>query len=102
MKTASELSSWKQHTQLILAQIDGLQSWFEREQRTLTAKLFAQLREIETEIRMLESEIEPTGGTRHADRMVAQIEALKARSDMVYELLRTTQDQLGSPEASNR
>ena len=102
MKSAPELSSWKQHTRLILAQIEGLQSWFEREQRTLAATLFAQLREIETEIRMLESEIEPTGGTRQADKMVAQIEALKARSDTVYELLRAAQDQLDRPETSSQ
>ncbi|MGO8946128.1 MAG: hypothetical protein ACLQUY_00400 [Ktedonobacterales bacterium] len=97
MQSTEDLNSWKQHIGEILAQVEGLKTWFEREQRTLTAAMCAQLSQIEAEIQELQVDATPNGSTQHASRMAAHIEALKARGDLAYDLLTRASPQ-GSPK----
>ena len=101
MQSAPDLNSWKQHIRAILVQIEGLQAWFEREQHTLSTGICAQLGQIEAELHQLEVEAAPTGSIQHASRMAAQIEALKARGDLAYNLLLAASSRLNQPEASS-
>ncbi len=102
MQSAPDLVSWKQHIRTILTQIDGLQSWFEREQRALSSSMSAQLGQIEAEIRQLEVEAAPNGNAKHASRTAAQIEVLKARGDVAYDLLLRTSPQQNRPDAESK
>jgi hypothetical protein len=87
MQTTDDVSSWKQQLTHVSAQIDGLRSWFEKEQRALSTGVSARLGQLATEIHKLETEPASSGTAQHASKLTAQIEALKARGDVAYDLL---------------
>ena len=87
MQSTDELSSWKQQLAHVSAQIEGLRAWFEREQRALSSGVSAQLGQLAAEIHKLETEPASSGAAQHASKLAEQIEALKARGDLAYDLL---------------
>lgn len=93
MQSADDLSSWKQQLAHVSAQIEGLRAWFEREQRALSSGVSAQLGQLATEIHRLETEPVSSGTAQHASELAAQIEALKAKGDLAYDLLLTASNE---------
>jgi hypothetical protein len=87
MQTTDDVISWKQQLTHVSAQIEGLRSWFEKEQRALSAGVSARLGQLTAEIHKLETEPASSGTAQHASKLTAQIEALKARGDLAYDLL---------------
>jgi hypothetical protein len=87
MQSTDDMSSWKQQLAHVSAQIEGLRAWFEREQRALSSGVSARLGQLAAEIHKLETEPASSGTALHASRLAAQIEALKARGDLAYDLL---------------
>jgi capsule polysaccharide export protein KpsE/RkpR len=102
MQSTDDMSSWKQQVAHVSAQIEGLRSWFEREQRALSSGVTARLGQLAAEIHTLEIEPASSGSALHASKLAAQIEALKARGDLAYNLLlaasieRSKQEERGS------
>jgi capsule polysaccharide export protein KpsE/RkpR len=87
MQSTDDMSSWKQQVAHVSAQIEGLRAWFEREQRALSSGVSARLGQLAAEIHKLETEQASSGTALHASKLAAQIEALKARGDLAYDLL---------------
>jgi hypothetical protein len=87
MQSTDDLSSWKQQLAHVSAQIEGLRAWFEREQRALSSGVSSQLGQLAADIHNLETEPACGGSAQHASKLSAEIEALKARGDLAYDLL---------------
>jgi hypothetical protein len=87
MQSTDDLSSWKQQLTYVSGQVEGLRAWFEREQRALSSGVSARLGQLAADIHKLETEPASSGTAQHASKLAAQIEALKARGDLAYNLL---------------
>lgn len=92
---------WRRTIAALDARVEELRVRCDAEYRRLHTQLDAQVAELQGELRKLAAAVEVDVPDAHAQRIAAQLDELRAKSDAAYDLLQVTLKSTGHNEPPN-